>query len=245
MAKILAFDLETSPNLAHVWGLWDQNVSLSQLDKSTEVMCFGARWLGSNKVIFRSVHHDGKEAMLEELWKLFDEADAVMGWNSKGFDSKHVNREFLEAGMKPPSPWKELDLMQAVKAKFRFPSNKLDYVAQRLGVGKKTPHTGFQLWLDCMAGDDKAWRLMKKYQMQDVNLLIDLHSILLPWIANHPNVALIDGIEGGCVNCGSTNLQRRGYSTTGVSKQQRYQCQDCGKWNKSKGSVASSEMRQA
>ena len=26
--KILFLDLETSPNLAHVWGLWQQNVAI-------------------------------------------------------------------------------------------------------------------------------------------------------------------------------------------------------------------------
>ena len=30
-ARILIIDIETSPNLAYVWGLFDQTVSLSQL----------------------------------------------------------------------------------------------------------------------------------------------------------------------------------------------------------------------
>ena len=63
----------------------------------------------------------------------------------------------------------------------RCPSNKLDYVAQKLEVGAKVKHSGFKLWIDCMAGDDKAWKEMKKYQVHDVNLLIDLYEILLPW----------------------------------------------------------------
>jgi chromosome partitioning protein len=29
--KVLLLDIETSPNLAHVWGIWQQNVGLSQL----------------------------------------------------------------------------------------------------------------------------------------------------------------------------------------------------------------------
>ena len=101
--RILALDLETSPNLAHVWGLWQQNVGLNQLLESTEVICFGARWLGEEEVEFRSVHHDGKKKMLKRAWELLNEADAVMGWNSKGFDMKHLNREFLENGLTPPS----------------------------------------------------------------------------------------------------------------------------------------------
>jgi uncharacterized protein YprB with RNaseH-like and TPR domain len=179
--KILLLDIETTPMQVYAWGLWDQNISIDQIIKTTEMMCFGARWLGEKKVIFKSVHHDGKQAMLEELHRLMNEADLLVGWNSAAFDHKHINREFLEAGMAPPSPVKDLDLMSITKANFLFPSNKLDYVAQKLGVGAKVKHSGFSLWIKCMEGDDKAWAEMKKYQIQDVNLLVDLYDILSPW----------------------------------------------------------------
>ena len=104
----------------------------------------------------------------------------------------YKNREFLENGMMPPSPVKDLDLMSVVKANFQFPSNKLDYVAQKLGVGAKFKHSGFQLWIDCMAGNEKAWVEMKKYQIQDVNLLIDLYDILLPWFVGKGSVTSRD-----------------------------------------------------
>lgn len=230
--KILFLDIETSPNLAYVWGLWDQNVAINQLESSTEMLCFGARWHGEKKVTFRSSHHHGKEEMLKEVHRLLDEADVLVGWNSKGFDSKHLKRELLQAGMLPPSPYKEMDLMLAVKSQFKFPSNKLDYVAQTLGVGSKVKHSGFELWRSCMAGDNKAWAEMKKYQIQDVDLLVDLYEILKPWIPGHPNRALHDGLEEGCVTCASQNLQRRGVSRSASGTYQRFQCQDCGKWQR-------------
>jgi len=187
--KTLFLDIETTPMQVYAWGLWDQNISIDQIIKSTEMLCFGARWLGEKKVIFKSVHHDGKEEMLKELHKLMDEADVLVGWNSAAFDHKHINREFLEAGMAPPSPVKDLDLMSITKANFLFPSNKLDYVAQKLEVGAKVKHSGFKLWLDCMAGDKKAWKMMKEYQIQDVNLLLDLYDILLPWFVTSGRVS--------------------------------------------------------
>lgn len=230
--KILFLDIETSPNLAYVWGLFKQNIAINQLEGSTEMLCFGARWYGEKKVTFKSVHHDGKEAMLKEVHRLLDEADVLVGWNSKAFDSKHLKRELLEAGMLPPSPYKEMDLMLAVKSQFKFPSNKLDYVAQTLGVGAKVKHSGFELWKRCMAGEAKAWAEMKKYQIQDVNLLIDLYEKLKPWIPNHPNRPLHDGLEDGCVVCASQNLQRRGVAISNAGTYQRFQCQDCGKWQR-------------
>ncbi len=241
--KILFLDLETSPNLAYVWSLWNQNVGITQMVASTEVICFGARWAGSKKVIFKSVHHDGKKAMLDELHSLMEEADVLVGWNSQAFDSKHIKREFIENGYLPPSPYKELDLMRVVKSQFKFPSNKLDYVSQKLGVGAKVKHSGFQLWVDCMAGDKKAWKEMKEYQIQDVNLLIDLYEILKPWIKSHPNVSLSDGDGAGCTNCGSNNLERRGITRNATASYQRYQCRDCGKWLRGKSAISISETR--
>lgn len=230
--KILFLDLETTPNLAHVWGLWNQNIAITQLVTPTEVICFGARWYGSKQVIFKSIHHDGQKAMLDEMHRVLDEADIVIGWNSQSFDIKHMNREFIQHGYQPPSPHKDLDLMRVVKQQFKFPSNKLDYVSQILGVGKKTQHTGFQLWLDCMAGDDKAWRLMKRYQIQDVNLLVDLYEYLKPWIKNGPNIAAYLELPNGCRNCGSNNLHRRGRHVTGKGVYQRFHCRECGTWNR-------------
>jgi uncharacterized protein YprB with RNaseH-like and TPR domain len=92
-----------------------------------------------------------------------EEADVLVGWNSAAFDSKHIKREFIENGYLPPSPYKEMDLMRVVKSQFKFPSNKLDYVAQTLGVGAKVQHSGFDLWVKCMADDKKAWAEMKEY----------------------------------------------------------------------------------
>lgn len=241
--KILFLDLETSPNLAYVWSLWDQRIGINQLVSTTEVLCFGARWNDSKKVIFKSVHHHGKEEMLAEMHKLLTEADVVIGWNSISFDTKHMMREFLQAGMLPPAPYKDLDLMRVVKSQFRMPSNKLDYVAQLLGVGAKVKHSGFDLWLQCMAGEKAAWKEMKEYQIQDVNLLVDLYAILKPWVKSGPNSALHDGVPDGCRNCSSTNLIRRGFAKTNTAVYQRYQCNDCGSWNRSGKAVASTSMR--
>lgn len=193
--KILMLDIETTPLQVYTWGLWDQNIGINQIIKHTEIMCFGAKWLGQKKVTFKSVHHHGKQAMLEELHAMMDKADILVGWNSAAFDHKHIKREFLEAGMEPPSATKDLDLMSVVKSNFLFPSNKLDYVAQKLGVGAKVKHSGFELWIDCMDGKDKAWKEMKSYQIQDVELLDKLYEVLLPWLSGGGRVTSKDKQE--------------------------------------------------
>lgn len=231
--KILLLDLETSPLLASIWSLWGVNVGLNQLLESGEVICFGARWLGDKEVEFRSVHHDSKEVMLQRVWTLLNEADAMMGWNSKGFDMKHLNREFLEAGMVPPSPVAHLDLMLESRKLFKFPSQKLDYVAQTLGVGAKVTHEGHTLWLKCLAGDEEAWERMREYQIQDVQILEGVYLKMLPWLEKHPNMGLFSGESEACPNCGSTNLRESGEAVTSASVFKRYVCNKCGKWSRS------------
>lgn len=205
-------------------------------------MCFGARWQHGKNVKFRSVHHHGKQAMLEDMWQLMDEADVMVGWNSASFDRKHLNREFLEAGMTPPSPSREVDLFKIVKNQFRFPSNKLDYVAQKLGVGAKVSHTGFDLWLGCMAGDEKAWRLMKQYQAQDVQLLVELYEKLKPWMKWHPDKNIVDGGDDSCTICGG-ELRESGEYHSNSGAYVKWTCVECGKYHRSTKRLRTSSVR--
>lgn len=242
--KILTIDIETTPNLGYIWSLWKQTLSLSQLVETGEVICFAAKWYGSRKILYYSVHHDGKEAMLQAAHDLLSEADVVVHYNGKGFDIPHLQREFLLAGMEPPAPFAQVDLLHVVKKQFRFVSNKLDHVVQELGIGAKTSHTGFQLWLDCMAGSDKAWNLMRKYNRQDVVITERLYDRLRPWIPSHPAHSLYNGSdEDSCPNCGSTELKPQGYSYTSVSVFQRYKCADCGRWSRGQNRIGSTKIR--
>lgn len=242
--KVLTIDIETAPNLAHVWGLWNQNVGLSQLAQSGEVISFAAKWHGNKNVHFHSVHHDGRDAMLEAAHRYLDEADVVVHYNGQKFDIPWLNAEFVREGKTPPAPYKQVDLLRSVKKNFRFPSNKLDYVAQQLGLGAKTSHTGFDLWLKCMAGDDKAWALMKRYNMQDVRLTEKLYDRLLPWTPTLLNPALITpGELDTCPGCGSQKLEKRGFSYTTVSVYQQYRCKGCGRWSRGGKRIRGVEVR--
>jgi len=243
--KILITDLETSPNLAHVWGLWQQNVSLSQLMETTSVISFAAKWYGERNVEFYSDHHDGHAKMVKQAHRLLDEADIVVTYNGVTFDIKHFQREFVLAGLNPPSPFRNVDLLKVVKSQFRFSSNKLQHVSDQLGIGQKTPHTGHDLWVKCMAGDVKAWTLMKKYNIQDVRLTEKLYDRLGSWIKDHPSHELYGGAEGCCPRCGGSRLTKRGQAYTTTVVYQRYQCRDCGSWSKGKSQLRGTELRGA
>ncbi len=184
------------------------------------------------------------KAMLKGIHGLLNDADAVVHYNGTKFDIPTLNKEFLLHSFNPPSPYKQIDLLRVVRSNFRFPSNKLDYVAQRLNLGKKHEHEGHELWVKCMNGDKDAWKRMEQYNIQDVVLLESLYNSLRPWIRNHPNHNLFAD-DHVCPNCASTRLQKRGTAISSTGTYQRYQCASCGTWSQSTKSVKSSvEIKQ-
>jgi DNA polymerase elongation subunit (family B) len=228
--KILFIDIETAPNVVYAWSLFDQNIAIDQIVTPGYVLCVSWKWQGGKTEYLRI---SGKEtSSLQKVHQLLDDADFVVHYNGTKFDIPTLHREFVLHGMSPPSPVKEIDLLRTVRKKFKFSSNKLDYVCQRLGLGNKVHHKGMRLWNDCMSGDVRAWRVMEKYNKQDVILLERLYERLLPWITNHPNVTKYSAVVG-CPRCGSGKFQSRGVYHTATLSYNRYQCNGCKGWFKS------------
>jgi len=151
-------------------------------------------------------------------------------YNGSKFDIPTLNKEFLVHKMSPPPPIKQIDLLRTVRSQFRFPSNKLDYVAQRLGLGKKKDHEGHILWVKCMNGDKKAWKTMEEYNIQDVILLEKLYNRLTPWIKTPLNKTIMMKDRDGfvCPTCSKPHLVSKGFRYTTTGAYQRYQCKACG-----------------
>lgn len=229
--KILAIDIETAPNTAHVWGLFKQTVGINQIMETGRVMCFAAKWVGEKKISFWSEHFDDHESVIRMAHALLSEADAVLTFNGEAFDLPTLNREFLKYGLAAPTPYASIDLLRVAKRRFRFVSNRMDHLAKELGLPRKLETRGHELWVECMAGDKKAWKEMRSYNIQDVVVLENMYHKLLGWIDTHPNLGLyVDADEPVCTNCGSDDLQSRGVQRNKTLSYQRFQCMDCGTW---------------
>lgn len=230
--KILTLDIETTPHAGYFWGIWQQNIGLQMLGEPTRMLSWAAKWYDKAQVISANEHSHTREAMVQGIYNLVCEADVIVGYNSKNFDMKHLNREFIAQDLAPPTPYTDIDLLQVVRKNFKFPSNKLDYVAGVLLGRHKLSHAGFQLWLDCMAGKSAAWTRMMKYNIEDVKITEALYDHLKGWITNHPNHALYveDQDNLVCRNCGGSHVNSKGgeFDATGVFAYQRYKCMDCG-----------------
>ncbi len=226
--KLLYLDIETSPHEGSFWNLFPKYIPINQLTKPTEMLCWSAKWEGDREIHFRK---QGDFDFIEKIWDLLNEADAVVHYNGKQFDIKHLNREFALCGFTPPAPYSQIDLLTTVRSSFRLASNKLDYVCRYFGLGTKVKHVGIELWYDCMDGDEDAWKIMERYNKRDVTLLPKLYTFLRPWIKTHPNAGLvIDTNKPTCSTCGSTSVQSRGTYATKAAVYERFRCNGCGVW---------------
>lgn len=226
--KMLYLDIETTPHEGTFWSQFTKFIPLNQLRKPTYLLSWAAKWEGERDVKFR--RHSADDCVTT-IWELLDQADVVCHYNGKAFDIKHLNREFALAGLTPPSPYSQVDLLTTVRTNFKLASNKLDYVCQYFGLGTKVKHVGIELWYGCMEGNEDDWKIMEKYNKRDVTLLPKLYKFLRPWIKTHPNAGLVSSIDKPCCStCGSSAVQSRGTYATKTSVYERFWCTNCGTW---------------
>lgn len=229
--RILTIDIETLPALVASFELYNLNLSPDHVVKQKQLACFAAKWHDERKTLFFGNYWDGHDETVARAWELLDEADMIIHYNGNKFDEPELNREFDQAGLGRPSPYKRVDLYVTGKRQFRYTSHKLDAIAKELGIGEKIKHEGIRLWLKCLDDDADAWNRMRKYNKQDTVLTEKLYERWLPWITNHPNLAAIAGKPDICPVCLSdAGFQSRGYRYNSVTRRPLYSCKNpvCG-----------------
>lgn len=233
--RVLIFDIETKPIIGHVWSLWENNVSLNQIEEDWSVLSWSAKWHDKPEVMYqdnrRARDLADDKPLLQKIWDLLDQADVVVTQNGRAFDSKKLNARFVINKMNPPSSYKHIDLKILAKNKFGFTSNKLEYMTDKICTKyKKLKHKkfpGHELWTECMKGNAEAWDEMKQYNMHDVLSTEELWTKLRAW-DNSVNFNLYtDDDQPDLCKCGGKWL-RNGYAYTNVSKFQRFRCGSCG-----------------
>lgn len=254
--KVLLYDLETSMIKGYFWGLWQQNISIDAIVEDWYVICWSAKWLGTDTMLNSSVHdfpkvpyRQNEKEVVEALWDLVDEADILIAFNGKKFDRKKMNAKFLEYGLPEPSPYKVVDPMLIVKGKFALTSNKMDFVAKYVSANEEGKlKTGLQLWLDCMNDDTIALDRMQVYCDEDINVLERVYMAVRHWDSNAPNLALhYDDDKPRCNGCGSTDLSpiENKVHRTNVSAFSLVRCNSCSKILKERVNLLSKDKRKS
>lgn len=234
--RILLFDLETAPLIGYAWRQYDTNLAMVKQDWYLLSMAW--QWLGDGPVQVMAQSDDpgyypgstDDYEMAVRLQELLDEADMVIAHNVVSFDVPKAQTRIAYWGLDVPSPFKTFDTLQVARRHFAFTSNRLDDLCQFLGLGQKVKHSGIDLWDKCLAGDEKAWALMKRYNKHDVVLLRRLYEKLRGWAPVHPNLAALSDKPDACPRClaPASKLRSRGWKFANVTKRRQFQCSNCG-----------------
>lgn len=234
-AKILLYDLETSPLITYAWRIWDADAI--EVIEDMQILCFAYKWLDQKKIHVVSQDdmpgytpgvNDDKE-VVKVLRDLFDEADIVLAHNGCAYDQKVSQARMMVHNLLPPTPYKQIDTKKVAKQYGRFTSNKLDFLNKTFGFEGKIDTGGFATWKGCLAGEKKSWRRMKKYNKKDVEELEKLYLHLRPWIENHPSRAVLEKRPDACPKCGSDKMNAgMKYKATNTNLYQYFRCMECG-----------------
>lgn len=203
------------------------------------ILCWSAKDVDTGEWFGDSIHlhpetmrkdPTNDKHVVKSLWELLNETDIAIAHNGIGFDHKVANTRFVKHGLTAPSPTVAVDTLSIAKAKFNFPSNRLNDLATYLGLGQKEA-VEWSDWEGCMNGSLKHFRRMFKYNKKDVELLEAVWLRLRSW-DNRSNYNMVSERPDSCPQCGSTKLQRRGSYVTKANRFRRFVCTACGSWSR-------------
>lgn len=250
--KILLFDLESTPSIAAVFGRFKTNVGLNAVIREGGWL-LSAAWkiLGEDKV--HSVALTPEEAItgndariVATLYEQFEQVDMVVAHNGNSFDIPLFRTRLIMNGLPMHKTVKQIDTLQIAK-KLKFNSNKLDGLAQQIGLSRKLENSGMPLWLDCMQGKQEALDTMQEYNEQDVHLLEEVYMVLRGFNTKAPNASHYHGDDKvRCQVCGSDDVQFTGNSVfTAASEFKETQCGCCGARARTRYNLMTTEKRKS
>lgn len=210
-AKIVVLDIERMKGQALIefWDLSDFKNRRIHADDVTlwpRTICVSWKTYGSDKV--RHVAEwqtGGRERMLERIWKVYDEADVVVGHNIQAFDTKKLQNEWFELGWAAPFMPTHVDTLKIARQQLGMESNTLDALCKRAGVVSKSDRFDVELARAACAGDKVAQKRVLAYCDGDVVAGEALYDALRGRIPNHPHVIIGDADTIACT-CGSEDL---------------------------------------
>ena len=241
--KRLFFDCETAPNVGLFWSAgYKQQISYDNIIKERAIICICYKWQGSDKVY--GLQWDAKQddkKMLQEFIKVANEADELVGHNGDKFDLAWIRTRCLFHGIEMFPRYITIDTLKQARSKFRFNSNKLDYIAKYLGVGKKI-ETTYGLWKAIVLDKCKdSMNKMVEYCKGDVKILEEVFIKMSSHIdiKSHHGM-LAGGKRHSCPECGGYEIaiNNTRITASGIKKHQM-KCNDCGKMH----TIANSQLK--
>lgn len=221
--KRLFFDIETSPNIVYSWRIgYNINLQPHDIIEERKIICISYKWENEDKIY--SLTWDKNQCdktMLQEFIKVMNQADEIIAHNGDRFDEKWIRTRCIYHRIPTFPKYKSLDTLKKAKYGFNFNSNKLDYIAQFLGVGAKVKHDGFDMWKGVLQGDAESMKEMVHYCEGDIIVLEDVYFTMQNYIKQNSHVGVHNGeMKYTCPICGSedVSLYKNEVTTLGTIK---------------------------
>lgn len=207
----LICDIETSPNIVLAFSAgYNLTINHDSIIHERKVICIGYKWHGEKKVtILRWDENQDDRKMLQEFFKVAEEADEIVAHFGAHFDVPWLRTRCLYHRLDPVPLYKVVDTKALASKYFYFNSNKLDYISNFLGHGKKL-ETKFELWKDILLKNcKKSLDYMCKYCGVDVLKLEKVFDDILPYIKPKTHAGVVAGRENWtCPRTGSENVKK-------------------------------------
>jgi len=253
--RVLLADIETFPIEAYIWSLWKPHVGLEQIKQDWTLMSFAGKWLGQREVYYADVseREDVRDdaRLLIDVHRLLNNVDILIAHNGQRFDLPKLKARMAIRGLSPLPPIKVLDTLLLNRRAFGFTSQKLAFVSELFADQAKDAHKtfpGFELWRECLSGNQKAWQECREYNIIDVTSMEETYKALRGWYEGAPNFGpYISPSKDGavvCPTCGSEHVERRGSRETQVGIYARFHCLDCGGWSRGRYQAVSRKLRE-
>jgi DNA polymerase elongation subunit (family B) len=233
--KVLVFDIETLPLWVRAWDLGKQYIGPDNIIKDYCILSYAAKWLFDSDTMAEILTPDeaisrDDSRIVGSMWKLLEEADAVVTQNGKQFDTRKLNTRFVYYGYPPPASYQHIDTYQAASNVLALSSASLDYATKYYRVGKKIK-TDYQLWIDCDNGNPDALNKMLEYNKNDIWILEDYYAFIRAWIPGHPNFSAydLDAETPICPVCMETvHPMNKPHRTPVGNEYATFRCLNCG-----------------
>ena len=233
--KRLFFDIETSPNIGLFWQAgYKQRIDYDNIIQERAIICICYKWEGEEQVY--GLTWDKKQndkRMIKEFLDVANHATELVGHNGDKFDLPWIRTRCVLHELEMFPKYTTIDTLKISRQQFRFNSNRLNYIAQYLGLGKKI-QTEFNLWKKVLLEKDaEALNHMVEYCKEDVRLLERVYEKLSPHTYSATHYGVVYGQDRGtCKNCGSDELVRNNVRVTAAGTRYiQYKCKTCGKYN--------------
>lgn len=239
--NVLIYDIEVSPAIGAFYGGY--NVNPLKIFHEQEMLSFAYKKItidGNHSLLdgdedevkcitLADVNFDHSK-LIRKVWEIMKDCEVVCGYNNKRFDDRHCAKYLISEGLTQVDPIYSIDVFKEWKKVGVLTKNGLDYVSKYFNDEGKTEVTHSDLWEACWIDENReAYKMMSKYNKQDVVLTYNMLKKLLPYMTNYPaNFSLILNHPFACPKCGAlSTYEDAGHYYTKIGRYYKYKCNRC------------------